>query len=207
MSSYVEFGWENGESTDAHSVLYPKLLKCLDDEKDKCILDLGCGNGAVANRLIEEGRRNVYGVDASIQGISIANRKNNGHFFLMNFDEEQIPKELDRLNIDIIISLEVIEHLYSPQKYVQLIHRLLPVGGKLIISTPYNGWLKNVALSVTNNMDRHWKPLWEGGHIKFWSRKTLTSLLEKNGLKVYDFEGCGRAPYLWKSMMLCAEKV
>ncbi len=173
MSNYTEYGWENGEATDAHSFLFPELLKCLSGEKERCILDLGCGNGAVANRLIAEGW-NVYGVDASVQGIRIANSKNNNHFFLMNFDEDLIPEGVNQLNSSIIISLEVIEHLYNPQKYVQLANKLLPVGGRLIMSTPYNGWLKNVALSLTNNMDRHWNPLWQGGHIKFWSRKTLT---------------------------------
>lgn len=205
MSSYIEYGWEDGEATEAHSFIYPNLLKCMKGNVNSCVLDLGCGNGAVANRLISEGY-DVYGVDASLNGISIANKVNKDHFFVMNFDDDAIPKEVRSLEIDTIISIEVIEHLYSPQKYIQLANRLLPTGGKLIISTPYNGWLKNVVLSLIGKMDKHWTVLWEGGHIKFWSRKTLTTLLEANGFKVCKFTGCGRAPYLWKSMMLCAEK-
>lgn len=45
------------------------VLQLLDKEKNKNILDLGCGNGFVARNLIELGY-NVYGVDASLDGIN-----------------------------------------------------------------------------------------------------------------------------------------
>jgi hypothetical protein len=74
----------------------------------------------------------------------------------------------------------------------------------VIISTPYHGYLKNIVLSITGAMDKHFTVLWDGGHIKFWSRKTLTSLLEEQGFHVDKFIGCGRVPYLWKSMIIQA---
>jgi len=45
-----------------------------------------------------------------------------------------------------------------------------------------------------------------GGHIKFWSRKTITQLLSENGFEVTEFSGVGRFPYLWKSMVIVAIK-
>jgi hypothetical protein len=47
--------------------------------------------------------------------------------------------------------------------------------------------------------------LWDGGHIKFWSKKTLSELLKREGFEVIDFHGVGRLPYLWKSMVLIAK--
>jgi hypothetical protein len=85
--------------------------------------------------------------------------------------------------------------------------KLLPVGGYLVISTPYHGYLKNIALSIFNKWDKHHTVLWHGGHIKFWSRKTLTQLLQDNGFEVVGFVGAGRFPYLWKSMILVARAV
>jgi hypothetical protein len=38
----------------------------------------------------------------------------------------------------------------------------------LIITTPYHGYLKNIALSVSVKFDHHVNPLWDGGHIKFF---------------------------------------
>jgi len=77
-------------------------------------------------------------------------------------------------------------------------------GGEIIISTPYHGYLKNVVLSVSGKMDNHFTANWGGGHIKFFSRKTLSTLLESEGFTVTDFRGCGRLPYLWKSMVIKA---
>jgi len=77
-------------------------------------------------------------------------------------------------------------------------------GGEMIISTPYHGYLKNLALAITGKMDSHFTVLWDGGHIKFWSVKTLTKLLNEFGFEVVEFRGSGRLPYLWKSMFVRA---
>ena len=50
------------------------------------------------------------------------------------------------------------------------------------------------------------QPIGTGGHIKFWSRAPLQSLLEKFGFREVEFIGAGRLPYLWKSMIVTAEK-
>ena len=115
------------------------------------------------------------------------------------------PEELSTIRFDTIISTEVIEHLYDPRKYVLFCKQVLKGKGRLILSTPYNGYLKYLALALVGGMDRHLTVLWDGGHIKFWSKKTLTLLLEEQGFKVTQFIGCGRFPYLWKSMILVAE--
>lgn len=62
-------------------------------------------------------------------------------------------------------------------------------------------------MALTGKMDGHFTALWDGGHIKFWSRKTLTTLLAKHGFEVMEFRGCGRFPYLWKSMFIRASLV
>jgi hypothetical protein len=60
-------------------------------------------------------------------------------------------------------------------------------------------------LSVFNKWDKHHTPLWDGGHIKFWSKHTLSSLLSEEGFEVKEFIGCGRVPYMWKSMLLVGQ--
>ena len=107
---------------------------------------------------------------------------------------------------DIVVSTEVVEHIYSPHRFVQFAHEVLVPCGYFIISTPYHGYLKNLVLSLLNKWDAHHTALWNGGHIKFWSRKTLFVLLEDEGFDVLEFHGVGRVPYLWKSMILVARK-
>lgn len=205
--SYNDYGWEDGP-TDAHSFILPKLLKILENDRDKTILDIGCGNGFITNKLIAAGY-NVYGIDASESGINIAREKNPERFFLQNIENENLPNQLENKTFDLIIATEVIEHLYNPGMFVNFCKKILLKNGKgsgeLILSTPYHGYIKNLALSLTNHWDHHFTVLWDGGHIKFFSRKTLTKLLEKYELKVIDFKGCGRLPYLWKTMFLRAK--
>lgn len=202
MSEYKDYGWENAQFTIAHSFILPVVEKLLSNKAT--ILDVGCGNGAVANYLIAKGY-NVYGTDASESGIAIANHQHPGRFCIQNLATDRLPDMFSNIQFDTIISTEVIEHLYDPRKYISFCKGVLSKGGRLIISTPYNGYLKYLALAIVGGMDRHLTVLWDGGHIKFWSKKTLTLLLEEQGFKVIDFIGVGRFPYLWKSMIIVAE--
>lgn len=79
-------------------------------------------------------------------------------------------------------------------------------GGRFLVTTPYHGHLKNLAFSLTDHWDAHHTPLWHGGHIKFWSRKTLGTLLEQGGFQIESFSGVGRMPHLWKSLVMIARK-
>ena len=205
MGQYSDYGWQD-RATDAHSYLYLTLSKILNESeyKAKKILDVGCGNGEIASRLLNAGF-DVYGIDASETGVAIANRKSPGRFFLHDVSNNQLPQDMESLQFDVVISTEVIEHLYNPRAYVQLIRNILPNDGVVIISTPYHGYLKNLVLALTNKMDGHFTALWDGGHIKFWSKLTLTKLLNEFGFNVVKFKGSGRVPLLWKSMFVVAK--
>jgi SAM-dependent methyltransferase len=108
--------------------------------------------------------------------------------------------------VDCVISLEVVEHLFYPAKLFEQSYRLLRSGGYFILTTPYHGYLKNLALSLVNAWDRHFGVHWDGGHIKFFSRRTLECMAAKPGFVRVGFLGIGRLPYLWKTMMLTLRK-
>jgi 2-polyprenyl-6-hydroxyphenyl methylase/3-demethylubiquinone-9 3-methyltransferase len=55
-------------------------------------------------------------------------------------------------------------------------------------------------------MDKHFTALWDHGHIKFWSMKTLSQLLEEAGFVDVRFVRVGRVPALAKSMIAVARK-
>jgi hypothetical protein len=81
---------------------------------------------------------------------------------------------------------------------------LLRPAGILICATPYHGYLKNLAIALLGRGDRHYDPLWNGGHIKFFSPATLTGLLRDTGFVVGDFNYVGRFYGMWKSMICIA---
>ncbi|PZM82066.1 MAG: methyltransferase [Candidatus Margulisiibacteriota bacterium] len=197
---YKEYGWKSG-ATHAHGFILPALLELLNKEKNRSILDVGCGNGYLANYLIDKGF-NVYGIDASSEGISNAQKSNPTRFFKQDINSKILPEMLASHTFDTIISTEVIEHLYDPRGYIEFCKSILATNGELIMSTPYHGYFKNLIMALTGTFDRHFTALWDGGHIKFWSKKSLIELLGEFDFKVVEFKGVGRFPYLWKTMFI-----
>jgi 2-polyprenyl-3-methyl-5-hydroxy-6-metoxy-1,4-benzoquinol methylase len=203
MPEYKDYGFTDNEPSHTFFYLQKPLLSMLDKNRNRCILDLGCGNGHLVSYLIKQGF-NAYGTDASENGIAIAKKEHPDRLFVQDLSTGQLPDQLRSLQFDTIISTEVIEHLYNPDGFIDFCKNTLQKSGEIIISTPYHGYLKNLMLSFFNKWDTHHGPTWLGGHIKFWSRKTLSQLLMDKGFTIVDFKGCGRVPYFWKSMIIKA---
>ena len=204
----ADFGWVDSDPTEAHDYLLPAVvnsLKGLYGGRRIHILDLGCGNGYITARLAGLGHQ-VTGLDAAPDGISIAQTKYPG----LNFRQCSIYEDewlgVDDNSFDFVVSLEVVEHLIYPKKLFEKSYRLLRKGGHLLVSTPYHGYLKNLALSLANGWDKHFNVDWDGGHVKFFSRKTINRMATDAGFRNIRISGVGRLPLLWKSMIMVAEK-
>ena len=170
------------------------------------VLDLGCGNGSFLSLFQDRGGK-LYGADFSTTGSQIARENFPGIEFFLADASSPSGEILDRIGpVDVILSTEVIEHVYDPRGFLRTAHGLLQPGGILVLTTPYHGYWKNLLLAVTGKMDEHFTVLWDHGHIKFWSRKTLTEALRETGFQQIQFVGSGRVPYLWKSMVLRAKR-
>lgn len=46
----------------------------------------------------------------------------------------------------------------------------------------------------------------DDGHIKLWSRRTLSHLLAETGFQNIQFRGAGRLPFLWMTMVMSGDK-
>ena len=202
-SRYRDYRYDSPVPTWSHRYLIAPLRGLLVGAKGP-ILDLGCGNGAIARVLLNEGY-DVYGLDASDSGIRIASDGVPARFFVLDLSTGQLPAELAGKDFKTVISTEVIEHLYDPRGLIAFARRILFSGGVFIVSTPYHGYLKNLTLAVSGKLDAHFTVLWDGGHIKFFSRQTLEQMLREQGFAVTRFTGAGRLPFFWKSMLLKAE--
>ncbi len=199
------YGWSFSDPQSTN-YLAPSILQfCSKSSNIKEILDLGCGNGSVTSRLSEAGFK-VTGCDVDADGIAIASKRFPNIDFRVIGVNESIPEDLvDRF--DLVISSEVVEHLFIPSQLIDFAHKALKPGGRLLLTTPYHGYLKNLTLSLLDKWDKHHTPLWNGGHIKFWSRKTLGKLISERGFVEDQFWGVGRVPYLWKSMVMVCKKI
>jgi 2-polyprenyl-6-hydroxyphenyl methylase/3-demethylubiquinone-9 3-methyltransferase len=169
------------------------------------LLDVGCGNGSLAREFSRQGHR-VTGVDLSRGGIEIARRSvPEGRFEVLGADRDLLAN-LDEAPFDMVYSIEVIEHLYDPMSFLEGCLLALRPGGMFLCSTPYHGYLKNLAISVVNGWDHHANPRHEGGHIRFYSKKTLAQSVLDAGFIRPSILGSGRTRWLWKGMILTATK-
>jgi 2-polyprenyl-6-hydroxyphenyl methylase/3-demethylubiquinone-9 3-methyltransferase len=167
------------------------------------VFDLGCGNGALMNALASRGY-DVTGVDPSESGVSLAKA---AWPDLPVFVGSAYDALSDRYGtFPAVVSLEVVEHLYSPRHYAQTMFKLVEPGGCAIVSTPYHGYVKNLALALSGKLESHFTALWDHGHIKFWSIRTLTVLLRGAGFGDIRFIRAGRIPALAKSMIAVARR-
>ena len=145
-------------------------------------------------------------MDLSEQGIGQARRAHpKGRFEILAADTE-VLRRLSEAPFDLVISTEVVEHLYAPREWAAGCFAALKPGGSLICTTPYHGYAKNLVLSLLGKWDTHANPLWDGGHIKLWSKHTLTQLLTEAGFTNVEIRGAGRLPGLWMTMVAKAEK-
>lgn len=192
-----------------HRDLYAtKMIKHLRAAEAVDILDAGCGGGDFAEALAKEGFR-IWGCDLNEEAIAASQSRRVGTFKVASL-YDPFSNAFGSMQFDSVIAVDVIEHLYSPRTFVARAREALKTDGLLIITTPYWGYFKNIALAVTNRMDRALTVLWDGGHIKHFSRKTLTKLIEHGGFRAVAFEGCGigirNMPYLWGAMLMVFRK-
>jgi len=187
-----------------------KIISKYTSNYDDLILDAGCGGGYLLDILYGKKFKNVRGFDVSETGINVVKEKYehlNKLVDVHNAYNLKLPEHFPQNNYDLILSIEVIEHLFNPKVYLDNINYWLKNGGYLIISTPYHGFLKNLSISIMNKHDIHYNPLQNGGHIKFFSKNTLSTILNNSSFGVLEFLGSGRIPYLWKSMIVVAKKI
>jgi len=187
---------------ESESYLYPHLLKLLRRiEARGPLFEIGAGAGWTASSLTELGFQ-VTGVEPSADGVALCRRNAPRATIHMGSAYDDLAERYGRFPV--VYSLEVIEHLYSPRLFVRAAYDLLEEGGHLILSTPYHGYWKNLALALTGKLDDHFTALWDHGHIKFWSERTLRILLAEGGFEGFVFTHAGRRPPLSKSLFVVA---
>jgi len=137
------------------------------------LLDVGCWNGTFRQFL-----RNAdyVGIDINWQALKKAKEKRI-EVLMASCDYLPFRNEV----FDACSMIEVIEHLYFPEKTLREVHRVLKKDGKLILATPN---FVNFADRFNMLLGKHPIAGTTHQHIRFFTWKTLNALLEKCGFKL-----------------------
>ncbi len=197
------------EYSDAHAAGHHAYnlpsIEALIPEGNHKILDAGCGSGSVSGWLSSLGH-DVWGCDPSESGVAMASKAHPKAKFFTSDLVAGGPDVVPVGGYDGIVSVEVVEHLYDPDQFLKNLYGAVRPGGFLILTTPYHGYIKNLAISLVNGWDNHFMTNSVGGHIKFYSPKTIARTLRDAGFEVVKTTGSGRLPLLWCSMQVLARK-
>lgn len=114
-----------------HLVRYKSVSQIV---KNKTVLDIACGTG-YGTQIIANNAKKVIGIDLSEEAIAYA-KKNYPHknVTYQQGDATNIP--LPDKSVDVVVSLETIEHIPEPESFVKEVKRVLKPGGQFVVSTP-----------------------------------------------------------------------
>lgn len=150
-------------------------------------LDVGCGAGnSYAPEFARLGAPYV-GVDVSAQAVQAAQAA--GVDARVIGDAAELPFAAD--SFDLVLCIEVLEHLFSPQRAAAEIQRVLRPGGRLVASAPNVAYWRLRA----NMLFGVWNPIgdelslqqpWRDPHIRFFTPQTLARMLSMAGFATVD---------------------
>lgn len=200
QTSAIGLPFADAAALCSSAYLWPAIRKIVTGRQwpNKQAFDLGCGNGATCGFLNGMGFA-VTGIDVSERGVAVARSAVPQARFFVGSGYDNLVATYGRF--DLVVCLEVIEHCFDPHAMARTFVDLIAPGGIGILSTPYHGYMKNLAIALVGRMDRHFCALDHGGHIKFFSVATLGSLLRSSGATEVKFVRVGRIPVFAKSVI------
>jgi len=166
------------------------------------VLDIGCGTGSVSHMIADTRNAKIIGIEPNSHRAAVARARG-----LEVYEEPFTPVIVERLEpFDVILFADVLEHIADPGSFLQLAHRALLPGGRVVASVP------NVAhWSVRLDLLRgrfEYQPagIRDSTHLRWFTADTVRSLFETNGLRVISLQhtaGVGlpdyenRRPWRW----------
>lgn len=149
------------------------------------ILEVGCGDASFTRNLAEYSSR-VTAIDISASQIEQNSRAHPEIRFVQHDVSQLFPFADNSFNV--IWCSEVLEHLFAPDFALREMQRVLMPGGKLLVTVPYHGVLKDVLIALFK-WDEHFSPT--NPHIRFFTRRTLAKLAAHSGFKDVETRTCG----------------
>jgi len=202
MKKEIVYAISNSEAAPAARKVHRKMFELVERRQPRSVLEIGSGTGLLGAQIASSGI-DYKGIEPVDSQFDISRQRfPNLNFTLASCYDD--PKVLGLGRFDMVISNDVIEHLYVPRKLVTFAKAHLKPGGTVITCTPdFGSYIKNMAYSVANKWDYVHSPLWDGGHIKFFSRKTLRQLFEESGFGNFSWDYVRGTNMIFNMSIIC----
>ena len=152
------------------------------------ILDIGCGGGLLSEPMCRLGA-NVVGIDASIKNIKVAKFHAKKSKLKINYKVASPEKLKTKLKFDVILNMEIVEHVENIDYFIKESSRLLKKNGTMFIAT-LNKTLKSYAFAIIGaEYILKWLPIGTHDWEKFIKPRDLVKILKKNNLSLKKLNG------------------
>lgn len=143
------------------------------------VLDFGCGEGAFSQRLIDAGMI-VDGCDIDTGQVKADLRNKITIDLNKEVNQEDFPEKYD-----VLIAMEILEHLQNPWKYISDCRSLIADDGLIVLSTPnISSFVSRLRFLMRGSLTAFEKPDFVHGHITPLSFIQLENMFDKLGLEI-----------------------
>jgi len=159
-----------------------EILPLLPPQADR-VLEVGCAEGNTLAWIKSiRGCSWIGGVEL-INEVAERARTRVDEVYLGNIETMDLP--LEKSSLDMVLCLDVLEHLIDPWGQIGRLHRLLKPGGVLIASIPN---IRHYSIIYQLLFNGSWNYRQDGlldkTHLRFFTRSTAIQLVECSGLRV-----------------------
>ena len=167
--------------------------------KGLSILDIGCGGGLISEPMARLGA-NVTGIDASEKNVKIAKLHSEKNGLKINYINTSPEKFNELAKFDIILNLEIIEHVSDVSLYIKSCNKLLKKNGLMFTATLNRSFMSYIKAIIGAEYILRWLPIGTHDWNKFIKPEELEKLLNQEKFSTVDIKGLNFNPFLnkWK---------
>ena len=152
------------------------------------ILDIGCGGGLLSEPMSRMGA-NVTGIDASGKNIQIAKLHAKKNKLIINYLCSSPEKMKNKKKFDVILNMEIIEHVEDVNFFINSCSKLLKKDGIMFVATLNKTFKSYMFAIIGAEYVLRWLPIGTHDWEKFIKPEDLKEILSKNNLKLEKLNG------------------